>query len=427
MKIAIAGYGLEGAASYRYWSGQGDHQVVIVDENRPRGDLPVDASTIIGEGAFSRLNGFDMVVRTAGLPPRKITTDGIVWSATNEFFARCPAPVIGVTGSKGKGTTSSLIASILHASGHTVHLVGNIGVAALDVLPVIQPTDIVVYELSSFQLWDVERSPQVAVVLMIEADHLDVHRDFEDYVSAKANIVRHQGEGDTVVYAAANDVSADIARQSPAMPVANQSDEAAHVADGAFWYGEQELCSVDVLSLPGSHNQDNACAAIAAAWRFVQDPEVIAEGLRAFTGLPHRLKIASERRGVRYFDDSIATTPGSAIAAMRAFPGPKVMIFGGSSKGARYDELAAVAKETMVKMVLAIGAEAVPIATAMTAAGVPVDSDAGMTTMSQIVAKAASYATPGDVVVLSPACASFDMFANYSDRGEQFIAAAREV
>ena len=421
MKIAIAGYGVEGESSYRYYDTPGN-QVVIVDEHQPGRSLPIDASSIIGEDAFSRLDGYDMVVRTPGLAPRRIKTDGRVWSATNEFFARCQAPIIGVTGSKGKGTTSSLITSMLRAAGHTVHLLGNIGAPALDALAQIVPTDIVVYELSSFQLWDLQHSPQTAVVLIIEPDHLDVHTDFEEYIGAKANIARFQSPQDTVIYCSDNPHSRAIAECSAAQPVGYQSEVSAHVRDGSFWYGEQELCSVDSLGLPGVHNQDNACAAIDAVWPWTQSGEVISSGLLAFEGLPHRLKFVRSHDGLRYFDDSIATTPGSTAAAIRAFSEPKVMIMGGSSKGATFDELATVAAQSNVRHVVAIGPEAVKIQAALSAQGVASTNLGSAYDMAQVVAAATTHAQAGDVVILSPACASFDRFTSYNDRGDQFIA-----
>ncbi|HBO64572.1 TPA: hypothetical protein DD425_01270, partial [Candidatus Saccharibacteria bacterium] len=166
MKIAIAGYGVEGEQNYTYWSQDPSNDITIVDQSEtPSRPLPEGVTTYLAPDAFEHLQGYDMVVRTAGLSPYKIKTDGTVWSATNEFFEKCPAPIIGVTGSKGKGTTSSFIASMLEAAGRKVWLVGNIGTPALSTLSQIQQEDIVVYELSSFQLWDVERSPETAVVL----------------------------------------------------------------------------------------------------------------------------------------------------------------------------------------------------------------------------------------------------------------------
>lgn len=425
MKIAIAGYGLEGKSNYNYFKSSGE--VTIVDEREVVDDLPEDVSTRLGEGAFSRLADFDMVVRTAGLSPHKIQTNGKVWSATNEFFEKCPAPIIGITGSKGKGTTSSLIASILTEAGKTVHLVGNIGRPALDELAHITEDDIVVYELSSFQLWDAERSPQVAVVLHIEPDHLDVHESFDEYVSAKGNIARYQGINDRIVYNASNQSATAIADLSVGQRLPYQTPRTAHVRDGQFYYGEQLLCSVDELQLPGVHNQDNACAAITAAWPWVRDGIVIGEGLHAFSGLEHRLKFVAEKQGVSYYDDSIATTPGSAIAAMRAFDGPKVIILGGSSKGADFDELAATASRSNVKQAILIGDEADRIELSLVEAGVSSVNMGSDTTMKAIVQLAADVAGAGDTVILSPACASFGMFRDYKDRGEQFIAAVNDL
>lgn len=427
MKIAIAGYGLEGKSNYEYFKSRGD--VTIVDERETVDDLPAGVPTILGAGAFDKLGGFDMVVRTAGLSPRKIMTDGKVWSATNEFFAQCMTPIIGVTGSKGKGTTASLIASILRAAGKTVELVGNIGVPALSALERANAADVVVYELSSFQLWDLEKSPQTAVVLMIEPDHLDVHADMQDYVQAKAQIARHQAPGDLLVVHGANEYSQSIAAQSAAVKVNYPSTESAHVADGAFWYGDARLCDVTALHLPGRHNLDNACAAIDACWPLVQDGATIAQGLSGFAGLPHRLKFVREVAGVRYYDDSIATTPGSAIAALAAFDEPKVMILGGSDKGASYDTLAdSVATLGTVRAVVAVGQTGGRIADLLEAKGAgEIVARVTAKTMSEIVRAASERAQPGDVVILSPASASFDMFKSYADRGEQFIAAVEAL
>jgi UDP-N-acetylmuramoylalanine--D-glutamate ligase len=425
MKIAIAGYGLEGKSNYQYFSSRGD--VTIVDERDEVDDLPVGVPTILGADAFKKLADFDLVVRTAGLNPNKIVTSGKIWSATNEFFTQINTPIIGVTGSKGKGTTASLIASILRAAGKKVALIGNIGVPALDAIEAAEQADVVVYELSSFQLWDLEKSPHVAVVLMIEPDHLDVHTDMTEYVAAKANITRYQAGNDVIIYNASNRYSAAIGEISLAQKRPYQSTQFAHVRDGWFWYGDTQVCEVSALHLPGAHNLDNACAAINAAWDWVQEGQVIADGLSAFSGLPHRLKFVREYQGVRYFDDSIATTPGSAIAAMKAFAEPKVLILGGSYKGADFTEVASVASVANVKYILLIGDEAERLESVFATTTIPFTNLGRVVTMAQIVEQASQLADVGDVVVLSPACASFGMFKNYSDRGDQFVTAVNAL
>ena len=427
MKVAIAGYAVEGKSNYRYFAAQG-HDITIIDERPELADVPAGVPTRLGKNAFKNLEDFDLVVRTASMNPAKLKGARKIWSTANEFFTNCPAPIIGVTGTKGKGTTVSLIASILQAAGTTVHVVGNIGTAPLDELPKITAGDMVVYELSSFQLWDLEKSPHTAVVLMIEPDHLDIHASFEEYIAAKQNLVRHQSADDRVVFTASNQYSARIATSSPAQRYPIPSVETAHIQESFFWYGTTKLCPVSALKIPGVHNQTNACAAITAVWQYVQDGTVIESGLAAFTGLPHRLKFVREVDGVRYYDDSIATTVGSAIAAMKAFAQPKIIILGGSSKGiVNFADVAAEAARNNVTKALLIGDQADTIAASLDEAGVPYENLGTSVTMLQIVARARELAQPGSVVILSPACASFGMFTGYADRGDQFVEAVSHL
>lgn len=436
MKVAVVGYGIEGEQNYKYWAARGD-EVTIVDERQPSRALPEDAATIIGDDALAQLDGFDMIVRTAGLAPTKLQTSAKIWSATNEFFVQCPAPIIGVTGSKGKGTTCSLVASILRAAGYTVHLVGNIGVPALEVLPQIESDHVVVYELSSFQLWDAERSPHHAIVLHIEADHLDVHADFAEYIAAKSNIVNYQTRSDTVVYHPTNEWSRAIAENQPEFAThaakyatkhnGNAALETVYVDGDRFvTTGGRVLCGTDALKLPGAFNLDNACAAMSVCLNYDVSDAQFAEGLSAFTGLPHRLKFVAEKTGVKYYDDSIATTPGSAIAAAYAFAAPKVMILGGSSKGADFTELIHALQDVRIRTLLLIGEEGARIADVCRREGFDAFEQLDGT-MADIVTRAAEVSQPGDLVVLSPACASFGMFRDYKDRGDQFVAAVTRL
>ena len=426
MKIAIAGYGIEGESNYRYWASNLENTITIFDQKQPDSGLPTGANAVIGDDAFEKLQDFDLVIRTAGLAPQKIKTNGKVWSATNEFFAKCSARIIGVTGTKGKGTTASLIASILEASGIKVWLIGNIGKPALDVLGQIHEDDMVVYELSSFQLWDLEKSPHVAVILYIEQEHLDIHNDIEEYVSAKANITRQQTSDDILIYNGSNQYAASIANGSKARLFSYPDIKSAHVRGGDFYYGEQKICSTDVLQLLGKHNQDNACAAIDAVWEFTNDIKVIEKGLAGFSGLPHRLHFIRDVNGVKYYDDSIATTPTSAIAALRSFTGSKVIILGGSSKGSDFTELGKELTKHDVKAIL-IGDESANIAKACQLAGFYDFEIMDNPTMEDVVRRAQLLAKNDSVVLLSPACASFGLFKNYVDRGEQYISAVNKL
>lgn len=431
MRIAIAGYGAEGESSYRYFFQDSNNQITIVNETMPEVAMPIDVDSIIGEKVFEKLQGFDLIIRTPGLPLNKIVTDGKIWSGTNEFFDKCPATIIGVTGSKGKGTTSSLIASILEEAGKKVWLIGNIGKPALDVLKDVKPEDFVVYELSSFQLWDLKKSPHIGVVLFIEQEHLNVHSDMAEYVMAKANIAKYQKSDDLIVYNKSNIYCNEIASISKAKKIGFQDTSSAHIKDGNFYYGEQKICSINTLQLTGIHNLDNACAAIDAIWEVTNDCSVIERGLHKFQGLPHRIQFVRKVNNISFYDDSIATTPGSAIAALRSFEKPKVIILGGSSKGSDFSELAIELTKHDVYAIL-IGDEAEAIGQACLKANfknfvIIKNEDMTMELIVQLAKEMLSNSEQGGVVLLSPASASFGLFKNYADRGEQFCEAVRNL
>lgn len=441
MHVVIAGFGKEGQASLDYYLKLGAKVTVVDEQPIQPADLPVGVDSKTGPDCFRQLDQLqaDLIIRSAGLAPYKLKTNAKIWSATNEFFEKCPSPIIGVTGSKGKGTTASLITSILRAAGKTVHLLGNIGVPALSQLEQIAKSDVVVYELSSFQLWDIEFSPQIAVILHIEPDHLDVHSSFEDYLAAKAGIVASQTVDDICLYHPSNGHSLAIARRQPYFTERSakygQDNKTSNIItvynDGVNFISSNSnlICAVAELQLPGQHNIENAEAAISACLNF--DPtlsgQVIAHGLANFSGLNHRLKYIATVNQVDYYDDSIATTPGSAIAAIASFSQPKVLLVGGSSKGADFSGLAKAVAEADIRQVLVYGAEMDKIATALEQAGVTNFSRYDTVTMQQLVQQAHRLARPGDAVVLSPACASFDMFKSYEDRGQQFIAAVESL
>ena len=335
-------------------------------------------------------------------------------SEINLFLQRCPAPVVGVTGSVGKSTTTAMIGDIL-ARRYTVHVGGNIGGSLLAELEDIHADHVVVAELSSFQLEDlplVGVSPHVAVVTNIHPNHLDRHGTMDAYVDAKRNIFAYQGPDDVLVLNAADEVLASWSADAP---------------------GKVELFDPAgepfELSVPGSHNQANAQAAWTAARRLGPpageaeiDRATAAAALRAFTGLPHRLQLVAERDGVRFVNDSKCTTPGGAMVALEAFePGRCVIIVGGYDKGVTFEEMGRTIAGR-AKAVVALGATRETILAAVAAAselGSPAVARAD--DLASAVSLARARAEPGDVVLLSPACASYGLFANYERRGEAFI------
>lgn len=428
MNVAIAGYGVEGKSSYQYYLSRGD-TVTILDERERVDDLPADVTSILGPKAFENLANFDVVVRTPSLSPEKLQSAQKIWSATNEFFAQCPAPIIGVTGTKGKGTTTSLIASILKQAGKTVHVVGNIGVPALEELAHITSNDIVVYELSSFQLWDLETSPHVAVVLMVEPDHLNIHADFKDYVEAKGNIARYQHEDDVLIYHPSNKESAYIATLSPATrKLRYLTPPAASINGTNIVIEDQIICAVDAVGLLGEYNLQNIAAAVTASWQFTHDKEAIAIAVREFKGLEHRLEFVAEKQGIKFYNDSFSSAPTATMAAITAFTQPVVLIVGGYERGIDLLPLAErISRTGVVKHVIVIGEIRERLSAMLKRVGFEHFEITDETDMAKIVARATSHAATGDVVLFSPGCASFDMFDNFTQRGHAFKQAVKEL
>jgi UDP-N-acetylmuramoylalanine--D-glutamate ligase len=442
MNIAIVGYDREGRASHAYYAARG-HSVSVFDANQEL-ELPENTSGVIGAGYLETVKDYDVVLRTPGLYPAKLISAGVepskIWSGTNEFFNVCPTKnIIGVTGTKGKGTTSSLIAKMLQNAGYRVHLGGNIGTPALDLLKNdIKPEDWVVLELSNFQLIDLQSSPHIAVCLLIVPEHLDWHTDEAEYVGAKKNIFAHQNPEDFAVYFANNDNSTSIAQSSAGTKLAYFSEHGAHVENDAIVIDTQEICKTSEIALLGEHNWQNVCAAVTAVWNVTHDTNALQKAITEFTGLEHRIEYVKTVNGVKFYNDSFATTPEATIAAIRSFTNPKILILGGTDKGADFSQLASVIAESKVRKVILIGNTshqahtlATPrIATALQNAGVDnVISLAkeGVCTMNEIAQTAISFAEKDDVILLSTASASFDMFTDYKDRGNQFKNAVKSL
>lgn len=409
MRIGIVGYGVEGKSAETYWSALG-HDITILDTTQD-------------------MTGYDLLVRSPGVHPSKLPEGANVTSATNEFFDKCPAPIFGVTGTKGKGTTASLLTEMLRAAGKTVHLGGNIGTSALDFLDEVEPDDIVVLELSSFQLMDAKKSPHVAICLMIAPEHLDYHTDEREYWEAKGNIFAHQGPTDLAIYNQNDQMSMNLAYTSAGTKipydVTGANQEGAYVSDGQIWYQETPICSVTDVALLGAHNLQNVCAAVTAAWHETNDVAAFKTAISAFTGLPYRLQEVTTVNGVRYINDSFGVQPEAAMAAIETFSEPKVLILGGKDRSLSFANLANVIAKANIRGVVLIGETAPILEKELELDAVPVERVEG--DMKEIVQTATAMAKPGDVVILSPACASFDMFKDYKDRGNQFTAAVKEI
>lgn len=421
MKIAILGFGREGESAYHYWNKPENN--ITIHDNNINTKLPSGAGSKLGADAFDKLDslGYDLLVRTPGLRLDLNNIKTPITTVTNEFMVKCPCAVIGVTGTKGKGTTATLIYEILTLAGFNTHLLGNIGVPALDELSSIKSDDLVVYEMSSFQLFDIKKSPHVAVCLMVTEDHLDWHKDLAEYQSAKANIFRFQKASDVAVFFADDEVSSQLALNSASSTKYSYglSGDVSFSDEKIMAFG-QEVINTSEVGLPGPHNLQNICAAIAGVWDYTDDVNIIAQAVKNFKGLPYHIELVANKNGVRYYNDSFSTNPTSAIAAIKSFDAPLVAYFGGYDKNADFTELASVLKHHNIRKIITYGQTGQKIYQALQDGGVASVEHISSSDFEKIILAGISSSQPGDVVLFSPACASMDMFTDYKARGQQF-------
>lgn len=393
----------------------------------------------LGEDYLDYLDGEDMILKSPGiLPiPKQISdarANGTVLTSEMELFMMsCPCKIIGVTGSDGKTTTTTLISKFLAESNYVCHVGGNIGNPLLAQIEQINDTDIVVLELSSFQLMNMRVSPDIAVVTNVSPNHLDHHRDMTEYVEAKANIFTHQGKDGKLIVNRENTITASfIGRQNGRVLTFSSIDTRADacVKDGYLCLGDKKYVRAEDIFIKGRHNVENYLAAIAATEGLV-GPSVVEKVAKTFHGVEHRMEFVREKEGIEFYNDSIGSSPTRTIAGLTAHEGKIVLIAGGYDKNLNYNELAAVIRDRVSALVL-VGDTAKKIKTAVNRVygktpDIPIvvcNNFDDVVPSAYVLARALADARTGSSekisVILSPASASFDMFKNFEERGKKF-------
>jgi UDP-N-acetylmuramoylalanine--D-glutamate ligase len=448
-KIAIIGISIEGIDAIKYFASIG----VRVDclDRRSEESLRESIQSVkqlgnidafhLGDTYLQNLSSYDCIVRTPGMLLRAKELDTArengcqITSVTKLLLDTCPAPIIGITGTKGKGTTSTLIASILRENGMKVYLGGNVGMPLLSKVHEMKSDDWVVLEMSSFQLEDVHKSPHISVVLRVTQDHLqntdphatNFHESREAYVQAKTPIVRFQTKNDFAILCKDDKTSASFSALSAGtISYYSRHEKAeAYVQDDTSVIlrenvEDKKICLSDEIHLRGAHNLENIAAAVLAATTAGVKLNVIIRSVKKFKPLEHRLETVRTVGGVTYYNDSFSTVPEPTIAALQSFHEPIVLIVGGTDKGSDFTVLAREAAKRHMRGIIVIGTTTDKIVSALKKAGYSGTLKTGLKTMHEIIVYASKLARKGDVVVLSPACASFDMFQNYKQRGTLF-------
>lgn len=436
-RIAVAGMGVSNTPLIRLLLGAGAQVTVCDKKEYSELDAALRAEFEEKGAKFHTGDGYlndldhELIFKTPGMRPDMPELDAargrgsIITSEMDVFMHVCPAHIIGVTGSDGKTTTTTVIYELLKAAGKTCYIGGNIGNPLLDRTGDMRDDDWVVLELSSFQLMTMTRSPEISVITNLAPNHLDVHTSMQEYTDAKRNIYLHRPSGGRVVLNFDNDVtrdlSSDVGEDCIFFSREQELPGGVYCRDGEIIRDGKKVLKCAGIKIPGVHNVENYMAAIAAVGDIVPD-EVIRCVAAEFSGVVHRMELVRELDGVKYYNDSIASSPSRTIAGLRALNTKVILIAGGYDKKIPFDVLGPEVVKYVKRLVL-VGATSAKIRAAVEAADgydadkLPINE---CTSMPEAVETAKKYAVSGDIVTLSPACASFDLYVNFAARGEHF-------
>ena len=396
----------------------------------------------LGEGYLKNLNGFDIIFRSPSMRPdtpeiiNELERGAILTSEIELVVEMCPGTVIGVTGSDGKTTTTSLIYEILKANGKKCYLGGNIGIPLFTKLEEMEKEDYVVLELSSFQLMTMKVSPKISVITNITPNHLDIHKSYDEYIEAKANIFKYQDETGILVTNYDNEITRKLAKNANGKVIYFSSREKLStgiiVDDGIIKKSEdglrRHILNTKNMILRGMHNYENACAAIGATGTIVEI-ENQAKAIKEFRGVEHRLEFVRKIDGIKWYNDSIGSSPTRTIAGLNAFDEKIVLIAGGYDKHLEYEPIAKPIVDKVSSLIL-MGQTANKIETAVKNELKSQQKDMKIyrvNTLEEAVTKAREVAKLGEIVLFSPASASFDMFKNFMERGDKFKEIVQEM
>lgn len=443
-KVAVLGLGISNIPAIEYLHKLGAiiyaHDIKTeVNEKLKKID---NINFMLGENNLKGLNNVDYILRSPGIQPftkeiEQAQKNGVILTSEIELFMElCPCKIIGITGSDGKTTTTTLVSRFLEKSGHKVWLGGNIGIPLFSEIDNVKKDDIVVLELSSFQLMTIKKSPNIATITNISPNHLNYHRSYEEYISAKAKIFLFQKENDILVLND-DDVHTKMNEQLAISTNGNviikkfsiegKVENGAYYKNNRFYYCENgkdiEICPISYMKVIGMHNVADICTAITMVWGLVSKEDII-EVIKNFGGVEHRMELFSEKNGVRWYNDSIASTPTRTIAGLKSFDKKIILIAGGYDKHIDYDVMGEYILDK-VKSLILVGDTSSKIEQAVNKELEKRNYNERIDIkrfddLKSCVEYANTISKPGDIVAMSPASASFDMYNNFEERGNLF-------